>query len=169
MNNVADAPHLICYARNCLRMPTTYLWDTMGEFVCDALLAEKAALWQEKYPPELLREKSALSGKGVRAFDCSGLIKRFLMGGFSRFHYDPALDYNSLTLWENAPERGGLSALPEIPGLCLYLPGHVGIYAGGGWVIEATANPLFGDGVVKTALHDREWTQWFTCPHIAYC
>ena len=90
------------------------------------------------------------------------------MGGFSRFHYDPALDYNSLTLLENAWAQGESVQLPEVPGLCLYLPGHVGIYVGCGRVIEATANPRFGDGVVETAFTDREWTRWFTCPHIRY-
>lgn len=168
MRVIGNAGQLVGYARNCLRLPTTYLWDTMGEIVCPGLLAEKAALWPEKYLPELCWEKEKLTGKGVRAFDCSGLIKRFLMGGFSRFHYDPSLDYNSLTLLENAPVQGEGTELPEVPGLCLYLPGHVGIYAGCGRVIEATANPRFGDGVVETAFADREWTQWFTCPHVHY-
>ena len=168
MHISGDAGQLVYYARNCLCLPTTYLWDTMGEIVCPGLLAEKAALWPEHYPPELCRKKEKLAGKGIRAFDCSGLIKRFLMGGFSRFHYDPALDYNSLTLLENASTQGESARLPEVPGLCLYLPGHVGIYAGNGHVIEATANPRFGDGVVETAFADREWTRWFTCPHVCY-
>ena len=57
MHICGDAGQLVCYAQNCLCLPTTYLWDTMGEIVCPGLLAEKAALWPEHYPPELCREK----------------------------------------------------------------------------------------------------------------
>ena len=168
MTAANDSSALVRYAENCRRMSTTYLWDTMGEIVCPQLIREKAALWPEKYPPELRREKEMLTGKNVRAFDCSGLIKRFLMGGFCGFCYDPAVDYNSLSLLENAPEKGVADTLSEVPGLCLYLPGHVGIYVGNGRVIEATANPRFGDGVVQTSFFDRDWTQWFACPHVRY-
>ena len=45
---------------------------------------------------------------------------------------------------------------------------HVGIYVGDGTVIEATNNPKFGDGVVKTRLCDRKWEKWFCCRGIDY-
>ncbi|MGN0588768.1 MAG: hypothetical protein ACI4KO_04470, partial [Ruminiclostridium sp.] len=60
--------------------------------------------------------------------------------------------------------------LPEIPGLILYSTKHphVGVYIGGGYVIESTLSAR-GDGVSKARVSDWSgWTHWFKCPYIAY-
>lgn len=61
--------------------------------------------------------------------------------------------------------KGDIDTMPEIIGLIVHLPGHVGVYIGGGWVIEARG---FNHGVVLTRLKDRPWTSWFKCPYIEY-
>ena len=44
-------------------------------------------------------------------------------------------------------------------------PGHVGLYVGDGWVIEAMGTK---HGVKKTRLTERHWTHWLKIPYISY-
>ena len=106
--------------------------------------------------------------KNVRGFDCSGLIKNYMMGGLIEYKYDNSIDMNSEMMLEKSIKKGTIDTLPEVRGICLYMPGHVGIYVGNGFVIESTSNKKFGDGVCKTKISDRKWTHWFYCPTITY-
>jgi hypothetical protein len=62
-------------------------------------------------------------------------------------------------------QRGRMHTMPEIPGVLVFMPGHVGIYCGDGKVIEARG---FHYGVVETRLSDRPWENWGKCPWIKY-
>ena len=55
--------------------------------------------------------------------------------------------------------------MPEIPGVLVFMPGHVGIYCGDGKVVEARG---FHYGVVETKLNERPWENWGKCPWIKY-
>lgn len=162
------AEELANHAENCLKIPTVYIWGGIGEFLTEELISAKAALYPEVYTKEYRERLHNYIGKEVRGFDCSGLINHFRMGGLEHFQMQEKLDWNSGVLWEKAKRKGRIESLPEEKGICLYLPGHVGIYIGDGRVIEATSNPKFGNGVVETRVEDREWTGWFCCPMISY-
>ncbi len=93
------------------------------------------------WPPPSEREAAALGfawaqvgkrycwgGTGPACFDCSGLVQRaYAMAGVRLPRTADAI----------------ASELPEIPlnevraGDILWWPGHVGLYAGNGWVVEA--------------------------------
>lgn len=163
-NNLA----LIGFARECLSRKTVYVWDGLGEVLTHEFLNEK----EETYPDFQSHDKwqalhNHVDGETL-GFDCSGLITRFLMGGFHHFHYCHQLDLNTKSLLLQASDRGPIGKLPEIPGVCLYMDGHTGIYEGNGMVIESTPNPRFGNGVVRTKLSDRPWTSWYFCHEIEY-
>jgi hypothetical protein len=64
--------------------------------------------------------------------------------------------------------EGPIESMPEQPGLCVSLPGHIGIYVGDGMVIESTATLGLENGVVMTRLDQRPWTHWLQCGHIQY-
>jgi len=80
-------------------------------------------------------------GTGPGCFDCSGLVDRAWAAAGVRL-----------------PRTSGdiAGALPEVPldlvrrGDILWWPGHVGIYAGGGWQVEALDSR---HGVVRRPLH----------------
>ncbi len=81
-------------------------------------------------------------GAGPSCFDCSGLVSRaWATVGVRLPHSSEAI----------------ASALVEVPlddvraGDVLWWPGHVALYAGGGWTIEALDAR---DGVVRRAAHD---------------
>lgn len=81
--------------------------------------------------------------------------------------YHAASDVDADIMYNRATCKGPITTIPNIPGLCVQMEGHIGIYIGDGWVIESTHGPL-GDGVVKTKLSQRQWEHWLQCPYIIY-
>lgn len=61
--------------------------------------------------------------------------------------------------------KGPIDTLPEVSGLMVYKSGHVGVYEGGGYVIESKS---FDKGTVRSALKDTAWTHWLAVPWISY-
>lgn len=47
----------------------------------------------------------------------------------------------------------------------LWKDGHVGVYIGGGYVIEAMGTKY---GVVKTEVEGRGWSGWCKLPYLTY-
>ena len=57
--------------------------------------------------------------------------------------------------------------MPDIPGIIVWKPGHVGVYIGNREVIECTLGSR-GDGIVKTPLYSAGWTHWLKVPEVMY-
>ena len=93
------------------------------------------------------------------AVDCSGLICAYMME-FGIYDTPRA----TLDMVYSAYNGGGMDTLPEIPGLILYTPGHVGVYIGNGLVVEAQMEEV---GVIMSSL-DYRWQAWFMLPGIDY-
>lgn len=55
--------------------------------------------------------------------------------------------------------------MPEVPGLLLFKPGHVGVYIGAKKVVEAKGHAY---GVVETNLADGNWQTWGMLKWIDY-
>ena len=118
---------------------------------------------------------------GRRVFDCVGLIKCFLWHdygpGNTGYYGKTAPDINADQMYSRATVKGPISTIPEIPGLLVWQRGHIGIYIGGGQVIEATAKRWgsVGGCVVKSQFRDKTaamyrgtWTHWLRCPFLMY-
>ena len=91
--------------------------------------------------------------------DCVGLIKGYLWCENVNSYplYNASQDKDVSGMKANCSERGSLDTMPDIPGVLVFMPGHVGIYVGKGKVIEARGHAY---GVVETKLKDRPWTEW---------
>jgi peptidoglycan DL-endopeptidase CwlO len=76
-------------------------------------------------------------GAGPSCFDCSGLVGRAWAS------VGVKLPRTSTAIADELPE---VPVADVRPGDILWWPGHVGLYAGGGWVIEALDSK---DGVVR--------------------
>ena len=74
-------------------------------------------------------------------------------------------DIGANQMYYNAKESGPISTMPDIPGLAVWHEGHIGVYIGGGQVVEAMGTKY---GVVKTELAGRGWTHWLKVPYINY-
>ena len=106
---------------------------------------------------------------GRRTSDCVGLIK-----GYGWYNPDTGnIEYGSNgmpdlganAMHAAAVEKGPISTIPEIPGLAVWQEGHIGVYIGNGYVIQA-ANTF--DGVIKTKLSYNSWQEWLKVPYINY-
>ncbi len=157
------AAGLVAYARAQLGRP--YWYGTFGNKATKSLLNDKTKQYPSHYQPKRMdKYKMQL---GARVHDCVGLIKGYLWSkdANSSPKYNAAQDVNANGMLKRCKEQGKIGTLPEIPGVLVFMKGHVGIYVGKGKVIEARG---FNYGVVETLLSERKWTSWGKCPWIQY-
>lgn len=154
---------LVAYAKAQLGKP--YWYGTFGQKATKSLLNSKTKQYPGHYTPKRMdKYKMQL---GARVHDCVGLIKGYLWSNSptSSPKYNESQDVSANGMLNKCKEKGSISTLPEIPGVLVFMKGHVGVYIGKGKVIEARG---FNYGVVETALEDRKWTSWGKCPWITY-
>ena len=142
-----------------------YIYGGIGLVYSEKDIRELAKQYPSVYT-SLYLKTTLEKGAGKQGFDCSGLLKYFLWGNPSAsFRYDPATDLTADRLFGKAAVKGPIETMPDIPGVCVRYPGHVGCYAGKGNVIEARG---VNYGVVSTRLSERPWTHWYQCPGVEY-
>lgn len=154
---------LVAYAKAQLGKP--YWYGTFGNEATESLLSAKKSQYPSHY--QYSRMSKYKSQLGKRVHDCVGLVKGYLWSESptSAPKYNPSQDVSANGMLKECVVKGTIGSLPEIPGVLVFSPAHVGIYIGGGKVIEARG---FNYGVVKTNLADRGWKNWGMCPWITY-
>jgi len=154
---------LVEYAKTKLGLP--YWYGTFGQIGTEALLSQKAKQYPQHYGKNRLGKYKSQIGKQV--FDCIGLVKAYVWSDAdgNNIRYNPNQDWSADMSQARCKEKGPISTIPEIPGVLVFSPGHVGIYIGGGEVIEAKG---FAFGVVKTKLKAGTWRSWGKIPWINY-
>lgn len=155
---------LVEYAKAQLGKP--YWYGTFGQMTTAALHNAKKAQYP-KYYSQSSYKVDFTKQYGQRAHDCIGLIKGYLWSDtpISPPKYNAAQDIDANIALKKCTESGKISTIPEIPGLAVFMKNHVGVYIGGGYVIEARGHDY---GVVKTPLKGRGWTSWGKLPWIEY-
>lgn len=143
---------LVEYCRKQVGNP--YWWDTYGQISSEELYLKK-----KKDYPNYYTNDDYKSQYGKRVFDCSGLIKGYLWS--SSLESDPIYncteDFNSNEIFNLCKIRGDIKNLPEVLGILLFFPGHVGVYIGNGKAIEARGHDY---GVIESNVSDRPWKSW---------
>jgi hypothetical protein len=102
---------------------------------------------------------------GKRVHDCVGLIKGYLWTNDGKLTYNAEQDKDVSGMRANCYELGNIEDMPDIPGLLVFMQGHVGIYIGNGRVIEARGHMY---GVVETFLSHRGWQKYGKLKWIEY-
>jgi hypothetical protein len=154
---------LVEHAKMALNEKWGYVWGTIGQVLTEALLQAKI----KQYPQNIPQYESFIRANWMnrRTADCVNLIKSYIWWNNGNIKYTKDIDVSADGMYERAKEKGAISTIPEIPGLCIWYKGHIGVYIGNGEVIEARGTKY---GVVKTKLKDRPWTHWLKCPFIEY-
>lgn len=141
-----------------------YWWGTFGQTANAGLLAAK----RQQYP-NYYTAGDFPAQFGQKVHDCVGLIKGYLWCDTpdSEPIYKAAQDVAVSGLFMVCPESGSIDTMPDIPGVCVFMRdmSHVGVYIGGGYVVEATGHAR---GVVKTKLAGRGWGLWGKPRWISY-
>lgn len=90
---------------------------------------------------------------GRRVLDCSGLLTVGVAEVLAQVFKAQCADY----IYSHCPVKGNMASRPEIKGICVHKKGHIGVYDGGGWVIESRGHDY---GVVKSRIESQPWTGW---------
>lgn len=157
---------LVKWAKSMLGHP--YWYGCFGQISTKTLYNSKKAQYSKMYKWSCKDNQIGVKPSkqlGVRVFDCVGLIKGFLWWNGHGFDYDENQDISANGMLERCKIKGNISSMPDIKGVLVFLPGHVGVYIGNGYVIEARGHYY---GVVKTKLKGRGWKHWGKCPWIDY-
>lgn len=90
----------------------------------------------------------------VGAVDCSGLIYMYSGAG------------SRVNMMGSSPETGSVyNGIPNIHGLGLFQPGHVGVYVGNGMAVDARSEDY---GVCYQSVYSKNWTNWFKVAGVTY-
>lgn len=146
------ASGLVKYCEAQLGLP--YWMGTYGQKATESLYkANKARL------PAYYTASDFASQYGKRVHDCVGLIKGYRWSDTptSTPAYNALQDVAVSGLLAQCSKKGEIASIPEQAGVCVFMNGHVGVYIGNGYVIEARGHAY---GVVKTKLSSRPWVQW---------
>ena len=144
-----------------------YIYGTYGNVLTENLLQDRAAVFGSEVTDymDFIRQ----NWLGKRTADCVGLIKGYgwydAESGEIKVGSNGMMDVGANAMFSNATVKGTIDTIPEVPGLAVWVDGHIGIYIGNGEVIEAM-NTL--RGVTRTQLAGREWTHWLQIPYISY-
>lgn len=163
MNRLKTNKGLVEYAKAQLGKP--YWYGTFGNTATPALLNAKKKQYPAHYQD--YRTDKYRAEFGERVHDCVGLIKGYLWSENADTlpKYDSSQDVSANGMYGKCIKKGNISTMPDIPGILVFMSGHVGVYIGDGNVIEARG---FNYGVVQTQLNGRGWTHWGKCPWIDY-
>lgn len=154
------AKGLVEYAIAQLGKP--YWYGTYGQAASKSLYDYKKYQYPDYYWWDYAGETE------VKVHDCIGLIKGYIWSK-SPTDNDPVYvksqDKSDGGMYEICTKKGDISTMPEVPGTLVFMKGHVGVYIGDGYVVEARGHAF---GVVKTKLASRGWTKWGYCPYVTY-
>ena len=162
-----NATDLVTYAVHAWESGWGYVWGTYGNVLTESLLAYKVS----QYPDGVGNHENFIRAHwlGGRTTDCVGLIKGYSWLSPETMTIDYGThgmpDIGANQMYYSATESGPIDTMPDIPGLAVWHEGHIGVYIGGGQVIEAMGTK---NGVVKTELAKRNWTHWLKIPYINY-
>ena len=159
---------LVEFVKSKLEVPTIYMLGGFGRRLTQSHIDHR--INNLKCVHTTNNRKRIQQGIGSYAYDCVGIIKGYLWEdspGRVRYNEPKGSDQNTNMMYADNAGRGLIRTMPELPGLIVYMKGHVGVYIGNGEVVEAT--PAFGAwGVTKTKLKDRPWTHWIKYKFIEY-
>ena len=93
-------------------------------------------------------------GASPGSVDASGLISSYA-----------GTAHNAEAMFAAAPVKGPIATMPDIPGIGVYMLGHVGVYVGNGMTICALNE---SDGIAYKPCSAMPWTQWFQIPGVSY-
>ena len=165
--NTKNNLDLAAYAIQAWENGWGYVWGTFGNVLTQSLFDYKL----QQYPDGVGNYASFIRDNwlGRRTADCIGLIKGYGWLDVNsleiKYGTNGMPDYGANQMYQSAVESGSMDTMPDIIGLAVWKQGHIGVYIGNGYVIEAMGTKY---GVVKTELAGRNWSGWCKIPYIDY-
>ena len=147
---------LVRYCEQQLGKP--YWYGTFGQMSTMVLYNVKKKQYPKYYIAEDFQDQL-----GIKVHDCVGLIKGYfwckdpedIKPVYCSNNF-PDISANSLYVYCKR-RSSDIKKMPDVPGIAVFMSGHVGVYVGNGEVIEARGHAY---GVVRTKLNERPWRKW---------
>lgn len=140
-----------------------YWWGTYGKAASKSYYNAK-----KKQYPNYYKWAYDSSVEGVKVHDCIGLIKGYLWCDSptdTSPKYKSSEDMSANGMRRRCKVKGSIAAMPDVPGLLVFSSGHIGVYVGGGMVVDARG---YSKGVVHKPLSNHKWEEWGMCPLLEY-
>lgn len=176
--------HFIETLRRLRELGSPYWYGTHGHKCTEDLLTRKKAQYPTHYTSGRMSEYRADIADNAICADCIGALKAYawtnggegLLESYGKpgsvkqsYGSNGVPDRSANGMFEYAKSKGmdwgSIDTIPEIIGLCVRYDGHVGFYAGNGYVEEWRG---FAYGSKRTRLKDRKWTHWYKHPALNY-
>lgn len=138
-----------------------YWFGTFGQTANASLLSAKKKQYPDEYTATDYKTQY-----NARVHDCIGIVKGFLWSDnpTSAPVYNRKQDVGADRMKELCDAKP-IKTIPELQGVLVFSPGHVGVYVGNGYVVEAYNHSR---GVIKSKLSERNFTSWGKLPWIEY-
>ena len=162
------------WLREQARLKRPYWYGVYYLKCAESLLKRKAAQYPEHYGASRMARYRADIAAGQICGDCvNGAIKGAVWSELGtrepvyKSHDCP--DKSADGMFEYCKkigmDWGTISTMPDVIGLAVRMAGHVGVYVGGGEVVEWRG---FAHGCVLTKLQERPWLHWYRLPWTEY-
>lgn len=152
----------------CYKNSNYYIYGTFGQKLTLALVNSKIKQYPKFYRTQArINNARNAVGRYKYAYDCVGLIKCYLFGGFGNVKYNSKYDLSANGMYNKCTQKGKIKDIPNIKGLLVWMDGHIGVYDGNKYTYECTVS---GGSfkIIKTVAKTRGWTNWGKCKYIEY-
>ena len=152
----------------CYKNSNYYIYGTFGQKLTSSLVEAKIKQYPSFYRTQTrINNARNAVGKYAYAYDCVGVIKSYLFGGFGNVKYNSKYDLSANGMYNKCTEKGKIANIPNIKGLLVWMDGHIGVYDGEKYTYECTVSGgTFR--IIKTVAKTRGWTNWGKCAFISY-
>jgi len=162
------------WLREQARLKRPYWYGVCHQACTAALLKRKTAQYPAHYAESRMDQYRADIAAGQIAGDCVGAAIKgaaWTLLGTEPWKYQahgvPDRSADGMYAWCVAlgAAHGPMATMPDRPGLAVRMKQHVGVYVGGGEVVEWRG---FAYGCVVTKLNARPWLEWYELPWVEY-
>ena len=136
-----------------------YVYGGQGEMYSEAVALEWVRRGRSIPPGRRVTETkkyyftvSCSKWYGYKVEDCSGMIINAMRTVIPKYK-----DQTANGLMGGCKKWGKIATIPEVPGICVWKSGHIGIYIGNGWVVECRGTDY---GTVCSKLSSQKWKKW---------
>jgi len=158
------------WAEKALEAGAKYWYGTCWYRAGDDLLDRKRKQYPSHYSTDRLSTYRRHIAEKRMVCDCVGLIKGFFWTANgttgNKYKSNGCPDTSANGMIALCDETWPINKMPDEPGLVVWMNGHIGIYVGGGDVIEARG---YRYGVVRTKLSARNWKKAGRLPAAMIC
>ena len=143
-----------------------YWYGTYGNVCTLKKYKSKKAQYPDHYKSDRTSGYMKDIEMGRRCADCVGMIKAFFWTS-GQYDTDPKYKTNNCPdvsangMLARCKKTGDIDTIPDIPGLVVWKSGHIGVYVGGGYVVEMNG---FNNDCLRRKVSKGSWKEWGMLP-----